>query len=173
MAMMYSLAVFLPQRLAQIGVTEPVLVSVFMAGTASLAGLGYAKARQHFSYAALLRFAFAILGTASEPAVLAASTVLFGLGQAMAFSALTALMGDIAPASLLGRATAISGTVVFLGQFCSPLLIGPVIEATSITTGYLVVAAAAAAILLALSLTRISGGQAREPEPAGAPAPGR
>lgn len=160
MIMMYGLAVFLPRRLAEVGVHEPLVISLFMAamaGAASVIGLFYARIRRRLSYAAILRssmlmwaVAFLILGIAEAPGVLIVSTVLFGLGNGVTFPALTVLMGDLVPSALLGRATAISGSVVFLGQFCSPLLLGPVMSAASVAVGYLMVAGLAAVLCLAM-----------------------
>jgi ACDE family multidrug resistance protein len=162
--MMYSVAVFLPQRLGQLGVHAPILVSAYMvamAGSASLVGLAYAWLRARASYLGLLRFsasmwvaAFLILATAIEPVVLSAATVFLGLGNGVVFSVVSILIAELVPAALLGRATAISSTVLFLGQFISPLLLGPAMAATSIATGYLIVAGVAALILAILLLLR-------------------
>ncbi len=52
------------------------------------------------------------------------------------------LVGDSAPAAQRGRAVAMSATANFLGQFLSPLVLGPLAEATSITGGFIILAAA-------------------------------
>jgi ACDE family multidrug resistance protein len=162
--MMYGVAVFLPQRLAELGVHEPVRVSMYMAvmgGSAILIGLVYPWLRAHASYLALLRFstlmlgiAFLILGTAEQPMVLSAAMVFLGFGNGVVFSALSIIIAELVPESLLGRATAVSSTATFLGQFISPLVLGPVMTSTSIATGYLVLAGTAALILLALVAMR-------------------
>ncbi|MGW2560886.1 MFS transporter [Streptomyces sp. NPDC001514] len=158
--LLYGVAVFLPQRLAQIGVKEPFLVSLYtvvMMGAMSAVGLGYAKLRRAAGYPALLRTAaltwalsFVLLGTVDQPWLLLVAPVLFGLGQGIAFPALTVLVGEAAPAELRGQATSLSGTANFAGQFVSPLLLGPVIGATSITTGFLVAALLSVVVLVAL-----------------------
>src|SRR5690606_34184324 len=58
LAMMYSQAIFLPPRLAELGVVEPFLVSLVFApaaGVASLVGLVYARIRRRASHLLLLR----------------------------------------------------------------------------------------------------------------------
>ncbi|MGW0466470.1 MFS transporter [Streptomyces sp. NPDC003027] len=158
--LLYGVAVFLPQRLARIGVEEPFLVSLYtvvMMAAMSLVGLVYAKLRAAAGYPALLRTAaltwvvsFVLLGTVDQPWLLLVAPMLFGLGQGIAFPALTVLVGEAAPAERRGQATSLSGTANFAGQFVSPLLLGPVVAATSLTTGFLAAAALSAVVFLAL-----------------------
>jgi MFS family permease len=177
MVMMYSVAVFLPQRLGELGIDAPILVSGYLVGmtaTATVVGLAYARIRARTSYLAMMRFAaatwvaaFLILGLAADPPLLVVSTLLLGLGNGVLLSALSVLIAELVPETALGRATALQSTMIFLGQFTSPLLIGPVVGATSITTGYLVVSAIAAAVLATLLMLRLPG-----PPPSPDPAPG-
>lgn len=158
--MMYILAVFLPQRLAQLGIHEPVFVSVFMAvqATASiLVGLTYARIRARLGYSALLRVtaccwiaAFLVLGLVSHPLPVFAASALFGIGNGLLLPVITVLIGDTGPVERRGQATSLSGTAMFVGQFGSPLVFGPLMAATSITTGYLLAAGIATAILAGL-----------------------
>lgn len=165
--MLYVPAVFLPKRLQQIGVTSTFLVAIYAttagAIVASLIGLLYARIRTRLSLAAILRIAasvwtagFCIYGTVSQPVILLLAPILAGAGNALAMPALTVLIGGNAPPELRGRATSLQGTAMFTGQFVSPLLAGPLIAATSYTTGFLAAAALAAVILLALLTTKIA-----------------
>lgn len=160
----YALAIFLPQRLAEVGITAPFLVSLYTIGSSvsmSIIGLAYAAARRRFGYLALLRSSatlwaatFLVLGTAQLPALIATAPVLFGLGNGIAFPALTVLIGDTAPPDRRGQAVSLSATAAFAGQFSSPLLLGPLISATTITTGFLITAGLATITLLALTTAR-------------------
>lgn len=162
----YAIAIFLPQRLAEVGVTAPFWVSTFTIGSSvamSLIGLLYAKLRTRLGHGTLLRAAaalwvatFAILGTASAPAVILIAPLLYGLGNGIAFPTLTVLVGELAPARLRGRAVSLSTTAAFAGQFCSPLVLGPVIAATTTTSGFLIAAGFAAVILAVLCTVRIA-----------------
>ncbi|WP_196812115.1 MFS transporter [Nocardia sp. CNY236] len=164
--MMYSLAVFLPTRLAQLGIDKPIFVSLFMVVQASasiLVGLGYARIRARFGFTALLRTtagcwtaAFTILGLADHPVPVFLASALFGLGNGLLLPVITVLIGETPPSSQRGLATSLSGTAMFFGQFVSPLVFGPVMEATSITGGYFIAAALAAVILVALLSTRVA-----------------
>ncbi|GAB3647945.1 MFS transporter [Streptomyces sparsus] len=164
--LLYALAIFMPIRLGEVGVKEPFLVAlVSMASTIamSLVGLVYARVRSHLGYPALLRSsaglwlgAFLILGVTNSPWVMAAAMGLFGLGLGILMPAVTVLISDSAPAEQQGRAVALSGTASFAGQFASPLLLGPVVDATSTKTGYLGAAGLAAVVLLVLLVVRIT-----------------
>ncbi|MDK1472386.1 MFS transporter [Streptomyces sp. 549] len=164
--LLYALAIFMPIRLGEVGVNEPFLVAlVSMASTIamSLIGLLYGRVRSHLGYAALLRTsaalwlgAFLILGFTDSAVVMAAAMGLFGLGLGILMPAVTVLISDSAPADQQGRAVALSGTASFAGQFASPLLLGPVVDATSTKTGYLGAAGLAAAVLLVLLLVRVT-----------------
>ncbi|WP_147430369.1 MFS transporter [Rhodococcus pyridinivorans] len=163
--MLYSLAVFLPQRLAQLGIEAPIYVSLFMAaqaGAAILTGVAYSRIRAVLGYTALLRItaacwvaAFLILGIAGQPMVVFAASALFGIGNALLLPVVTVLIGETPPHSHRGQATALSGTAMFVGQFASPLVFGPFIDATAITTGYLLAAGIAAAILVVTLCTTV------------------
>ncbi|MBB4934790.1 MFS family permease [Lipingzhangella halophila] len=172
-AMMYVPAVFLPKRLEEIGITAPFLVAVYgvtlAAVTASMVGLVYARVRARLSHAAILRLAaaswgvaFLIYGTVNHPVPLLLAPALAGVGNALAMPALTVLIADHAPVALRGRATSLQGTAMFTGQFVSPLLVGPLVAATSYTTGFLAAGGVAAAVLAATVFTRV----AAEPAPA-------
>ncbi|MEJ2633043.1 MAG: MFS transporter [Acidihalobacter sp.] len=162
--MLYALAVFLPLRLSELGLTAPVLVSLYialMAATSSIVGVVFGWLGKRFSYLTLLRLtalmwvlAFLTLGTSGDFIVLAVASAMLGIGNALAFSTTSVLIDDYVPESLLGRAMAVFSTCMFLGQFVSPLLLGPLMEATSITTGYLVLSGSAAIILAALLVLR-------------------
>ncbi|MBF6354471.1 hypothetical protein IU449_07935 [Nocardia higoensis] len=72
-------------------------------------------------------------------------------------------LGDTPPAARRGQATSLSGTAMFTGQFGSPLVFGPLMAATSITTGYLLAAVLAAVILAGLVFLRIDAPQEQDP----------
>ncbi|WP_017975403.1 MFS transporter [Actinopolyspora halophila] len=164
--LMYALIVFLPQRLAQVGIEAPFLVSLYnvsMSAIMSLVGLLYATMRARLGYDALFRLtlaswvaAFLLLATTSHPLLIAVAPALLGLGQGIALPAITSLVGDTAPQELRGQATSMLGTVTFTGQFVSPLLLGPLARTTSIPTAYLASAGVAGAVLLFLLVTRFS-----------------
>jgi MFS transporter, ACDE family, multidrug resistance protein len=164
--MMYVVAVFLPQRLAEIGITSPLLVSIYAvvggAVVASVVGLYYERLRRRATYTLLLRavacawvVAYVIYGTVSHPVLLLVAPALLGAANGIMLPLATVLIDEAAGHELRAKATALMGTAIFTGQFVSPLLIGPVIGATSTTVGFLVSAGVGAAILAVLLAVRI------------------
>lgn len=163
---LYAMVVFLPARLATLGIHEPLTVSLYSvvvsSAVGSLVGLGYARLRARLSYPALLRIAalawtgaFTVLGLADHPALVLLGPALLGAGQGLSLPSLTVLINENAPGALRGRAAALAGTVIFGGQFLSPLLLGPLIGATSSTTGFLAAAGLAAFVVVVLLVARI------------------
>ncbi|MFF2709818.1 MFS transporter [Streptomyces cyaneofuscatus] len=142
----------------------------------SLVGLIYAQARSRLGYTALLRLAavcwagsFTILGTVDQPLLLLAGPALLGFSQGLSLPSLTVLVNENAPPELRGQATSLAGTVIFGGQFLSPLLLGPLIGRTSSTTGFLGTAGAALVIVVVLLVVRVPV----PPAPGSSAAPGR
>ncbi|MCE6995508.1 hypothetical protein LZG04_11940 [Saccharothrix sp. S26] len=161
----YSLAVFLPQRLAEIGIHAPFLVAVYAVVLASLAGslvgLVYACLRTRLSNAVIVRLAVAawvaslvLYALVEHPVPLLVAPALWGLRMGLLFPVVTVPIDNEVPPALRGRAAALSGTAVFTGQFCSPLVFGPLITATTPATGFLAAAGLALLMLLGVSLLR-------------------
>ncbi|MET9608576.1 MFS transporter [Streptomyces sp. NPDC006512] len=183
--LLYVMAVFLPQRLTQLDVADPFVISLITTSTSvagSVIGLFYARLKGRLGYVNLLRMSLTLwtlsmltIGLAGHPALLTVAAALFGLGSGVSVPALAMMLGEAAPPALRGQVMALSGTANFLGQFVAPLIIGPVIGATSITTGF-VIAAGLGAVVLLLSLAvkelPASAGEAGEAgeAPAGPPA---
>ncbi|WP_082312767.1 MFS transporter [Salinispora fenicalii] len=165
-ALMYVVAVFLPQRLAQLDVERPFVVSLFlvtMSISATAAGLFYGKLRARLGYPVLLRIAF--VGWAVGFLLIAFTGVAWlmlpalatcGASMGVLIPALTVLIGESAPPTLRGQVTALLGAAAFLGQFASPLVFGPLIDATSVADGFLA-AAVLSLVAMAVSSTSILG----------------
>ncbi|MGK5500120.1 MFS transporter [Streptomyces sp. URMC 125] len=177
--LMMVLAVSLPRRLDQLGIHDTLVVAVYGtvlgSGAAALVGLGYAKLTARFGYAALMRFAAAswtaalvLFAVAGHPVPLLLVPVLTGVGSGIAMPTLTILVDHAVPAEQRGTAVSLQATALFGGQFASPLVFGPLIDATSIATGALVAAAGTAGILIALFRLREPD---RPPRASGSDAP--
>ena len=156
--LLYAVLVLLPLRLAELGVTDPQYVALCAASLSAAmtaVGFGYARLRARLGDRALLTLSFTVwlaaftaLSLVQHAALLGAAAALFGIGMGVAVPALTVLVAEAAPAPLRGRATSLSASATFLGQGASPLLLGPVVSATSIATGFAVAAALAGTTLL-------------------------
>lgn len=174
--MLYVPAVFLPQRLAEIGITSTVLVALYAvtvgALTASFVGLAYQRLRRRAAPLTLLQgaalswlFAYTLYGLVETPAVLLLPSALLGVGNGLAMPSLTVMIGGLVTDDGYGRATSLQGTEMFAGQFISPLLAGPLITATSYAVGFLAAAGLAAVVLAGLLLAR-PGADIGRPAPA-------
>ncbi|MEU0086999.1 MFS transporter [Streptomyces sp. NPDC006274] len=159
--LMMVLAVSLPRRLDQLGIHDTLVVAVYgtvlASGAAGLVGLTYARLTTRFGYAPLLRIAAAswtaallVFAVADHAALLLLVPLLTGVGSGITMPTLTVLVDHAAPDEQRGTATSLQATALFGGQFASPLVFGPLIDATSVTTGALVAAAGTAGILVAL-----------------------
>ncbi|MGC4788545.1 MFS transporter [Micromonospora sp. DT178] len=166
--LLYGVLVFLPQRLAEVGITETAAVALFTAAPSlamSVVGLGYARARARLGQARLLAVTLAVfavalvtLGLAGSPALMLVAPAVFGVGMGLVVPALTVLVAEHSPPARRGQATALLASATFAGLFVSPLLLGSVQAATS-TRGTFLAGAALAGATLALLAVRLRGGR--------------
>ncbi|AVT34898.1 MFS transporter [Plantactinospora sp. BC1] len=162
-ALLYGVLVFLPPRLAEVGVRDSFRVALFgalLSLVMSLTGLRFARVRARLGWSGLLLLAFGawtvalvLLALGTSPVPLLLAPAVFGFGMGLAVPALTVLAAEHAPAGRRGQATALLGTATFGSQFGSPLLFGPVEAATSTSGVFLAAAALAALTLLTLLVT--------------------
>lgn len=157
---LYAIVVFVPQRLSELGVTRPLLIAVAVAlvnVAAGAVGLCYGRIRAALSFRRVLLIgtglpvlAFAVLSVATQPWLVLVGTPLFGLGLPLVLASAPALLGRQAiPPQARGRATSYQGSMMLLGQFCSPLLLGLLVgpfgfRAVFVTAGLVAVAELAA-----------------------------
>ncbi|TQN28502.1 putative MFS family arabinose efflux permease [Haloactinospora alba] len=156
----YSIVVFLPQRLAQLGVSNTMTVSVFisvMTGATGVIGLFYGRLRRNRSYRSLLTAGTALplaglvtLAAGSQPWMLLAGPVLFGLGAGLVMPAAPVLVSQAVPERMQGRAASTLNSTMLLGQFASPMLLGAFAGPFGIRGVF--VAAAVACVLLVLAV---------------------
>ncbi|MFY1669973.1 MFS transporter [Plantactinospora sp. WMMB334] len=171
--LLYGVLVFLPARLAELGVRDSFLVALFNALLSlvmSLTGLRFARLRGRHHSSGLLVFAFAawtaalvVLALGTSPILLLVlPPVVLGAGMGLAVPALTVLLAERAPAGRRGQATALLGTVTFASQFVAPLVFGPV-EAVTSPGGVFLAAAALAGLTLVGVL--VAGARCDAPHP--------
>ncbi|GGM09183.1 MULTISPECIES: MFS transporter [Micromonospora] len=165
--LLYGVLVFLPLRLAEVGITRPFTVALFTATMSlvmSLVGLGYARLRAWLGNPRLVIVSFATwtvalatLAVTDVPALLLVAPAVFGIGMGVAVPAMTLLVAEHVPPNRRGQATALLATATFTGQFVSPLLLGPVQSATSVPATFATCAALAGVVLVALLVTHRRG----------------
>ncbi|GLZ35212.1 hypothetical protein Lesp02_73990 [Lentzea sp. NBRC 105346] len=145
--LLYAIAVLLPQRLGGLGPFAISWYPMALALAGGLAGLLFARVRARFRDVLVLRgclalwtLAFVVLGVASDPRLLFGGPILFGLGMGIAFPLATSLIGEAVSPAARGRALAGAASASFLGQFAAPVLLAPVVVATSVAAAFIVLA---------------------------------
>ena len=161
MILLYAIVVFLPQRLEQIGISNPFYISLFlsmMALSGGLTSLMYGKIKSKLSYQrivlitlALWAVGFTTLSQAFSGLIIVASVALFGIGQGMLAPAVVVWVGEMVANSLRGRIISYLGTFGFIGQFLSPVLFGLVVLLVGLD-GVFLVAGGSCAFLVLLCL---------------------
>lgn len=156
--LLYTLIIFMPQKLAELGEKNSFFISLFIALSAvSAAGTSalYGWIKSRCSYRTV--FALAILcwvvvftGMALADSKLMIGLILpfFGIGQGLALPASMVYMAEGVPPKLRGRISSIQGTFGFLGQFLCPVLLAPVLAFGGFREVFGVAAAASALALV-------------------------
>lgn len=162
--LLYGIVVFVPQRLSDLGVASSLtlgLPQAAMTAAAALTGVLYVALRRRASYGRLLVgtvtlwvLAFAAIAVVRDPLLVAVATALFGLGSGLTLPAASVLLGDLVPAHLRGLASSYLGTATFLGQFVSPLVLGPVAAVAGLPATYAILAGLLTVLLAAIAVAR-------------------
>ncbi|MEU7140324.1 MFS transporter [Nocardia sp. NPDC046473] len=136
----------LPFLLAQLHI-GPALVGAVIAATtvSSVAGaLSFPALRGRWSPSVLTAASIALLGagwilvgTAGAVAQVVVGLLVGGFGVGLAVPNLNLRLSELAPAATRGRILSGLVTAIFLGQFVSPLILAPLIHATSIGGAFL------------------------------------
>lgn len=181
MAAFYMIPVQIPFYLNQLGAGSGLLIGGAVAvATLMSAGTGavYGRIQTRLGYLgtlALLLFLFAggyvIIGQGTTVAGVVAGIAVAGLGMGLLMPTLNSWLGMLAPAARRGTVLGGLTTCLFLGQFASPLLTQPIINA--INVGYAFVftgatlAVLAAGTLILLLGTRSEAARARRQRESG------
>lgn len=125
------------------------IVSAFVAkrlvqslGTAQASAVGFALMAVTLATLPLLDQIFLILFMAG----------LFGAGFGIVLPSLYSALADIAPANLRSSILALGAGAGFLGQFCSPILLSPVLNRSGLPSVFYTAASLSAAIAISLIL---------------------
>ncbi|MEV6328790.1 MFS transporter [Streptomyces sp. NPDC051909] len=140
----------------------------------ALTSTQYKRIARHLNYRQILVVAFlliaaanVLLGLAGSYSVVLTALVLMGAGLAFAITNLNAWLLAITPARIKGRAIGIGVLCSFLGQFCSPLVVQPLVSEFGLATGYLAAGCLMAAVAATAALLP-AGRKALAAESAGA-----
>lgn len=175
---LYAIVVFVPQRLAELGVVKPFLVSIAIAlvnVAAGLMGLSYGRIRQVLGFRQLLlvasavpTLAFALMSVASSTWLILLGTPLFGLSLPLVLASAPALLGRLGiPPRVRGRATSYQNSMMLLGQFSSPLLLGLLVAPFGLRAAFVAAAVVGAAETVAVAVAFHPERALADREPAG------
>ncbi|MFI7001404.1 MFS transporter [Nocardia sp. NPDC050175] len=135
----------LPFLLAQLHIGPALVGAVIAATTLSSVGgaLAFPSLRGRWSPSVLttasiglLGIGWMLVGTAGTVVQVVAGLLVGGFGVGLAVPNLNLRLSDLAPAATRGRILSGLVTAIFLGQFVSPLIIAPLIHATSINGAF-------------------------------------
>lgn len=160
--LLYGIIVFVPQRLGEMGIGQPILVAVFVVVAnvvAVVVGIYYGRLRSRLDDrrvfligTALLVLGFLPLFLATEPWMLLIGTPLFGAGLALILAGVPAGVGSAVPSQARGRAISYMTSTMLLGQFMSPLLLGTVAGANDVRAVFALGTAVAVLLFAAVAV---------------------
>jgi MFS family permease len=153
MVMYYMLPTRLPFLLRDLGVNSPSVAGLVVAtGTFTMVAMALlygrigTRLRPMTIYAQIFGFTaigFTVIGLAPSLPVVFIGSAIAGLGYGWLFPVNNILIMDRSTPATRGRAAGFHTTSIFLGQFLSPLLSGPIVDRSSVATSFLVFAAVA------------------------------
>ncbi len=159
--LLYTIIIFLPQLLEEIGISNPVYISLFIAALALSGGITsfmYGKIKSRLSYKMIVLTvfglwagAFTVISLGFSSQVIAGSVVLCGIGQGMLFPAVMVWAGEIVDVSFRGRIISYLTTFGYVGQFLSPLVFSPVVLLLGLNSVFLVAGGCCVVLCLIVS----------------------
>jgi MFS family permease len=150
MASFYMIPVQIPFYLTRLGIDSGLLTGVAIAAATvmgAVMGAVYGRVQGRLGYrgtlAVLLVFfaaGYAVIGWAGSFTGVMVGIGIAGVGTGLMMPNFNNWLGALAPPSLRGKVVGGLTTCFFVGQFTSPLMTQPVIDATSVGTAFLAVA---------------------------------
>lgn len=162
--LLYGIVIFVPQRLAQLGVRSTVVVSLFLAVASLSAAVtasqyGRIARRLPIPWRAVVSFvvwilAFTLAGVARGWPLLLVGAAIFGIGQGIVLPTSLLWVDSLVEKRYQATASSLVAVSGFVGQFVSPIILGAVARAWSFQGVFL---AAAAIPVVALAATLALG----------------
>jgi ACDE family multidrug resistance protein len=156
--LLYTIVVFVPQLLEQLGVSRPFHISLYLTAMTLSAGVTsflYARIKSRTSYERIVLVALALwaigytaVSQVASPLVIAFAAAFFGIGQGMTVPALMVWIGELVSAPFRGRIAAYLGTFGSLGQFLAPVLFGALLRFVELDRVFLVAGGVCALVFL-------------------------
>jgi MFS family permease len=163
-AMFYMIPVQMPFLLRTIGVESSTAAGIVVAAASLTAAIGsawFARLRRSNSVLAVYAWAFGVMaagyalaGLAGSYAGVLAGAAVAGIGVGLFFPNSNLWVLALAPPALRGRLAGGLTSAIFLAQFCSPLLVHPLVAATSLAGAFTIAAAVMGLAAAVLALDR-------------------
>lgn len=159
----YAMAFFMvPVQMAfylrELGSSEPSTAGLTIAVSAmavAVTSLAYSRARARFGAESVMAVAFALaalgyyfVGSADSVPQVFAAVVVSGCGYGLLMANMVVWILDGTPAAIRGRVSGGIATATFVGQFLSPLVTQPIVNAFSVGAAYVAVSAGLGVIAL-------------------------
>ena len=159
MVFLFAMILFMPKIVEQFGIENPFHIGIFISIlwlTAIITSLVYGRIKTLLSYRALLLIilflwvaGFTVISQASSIWMIVLSVVLIGLCQGIVFPMITLWAGESVPTSFLGRIISYNTTVLFIGQFLSPIILSPIASSWGLNAVFIVIGGVSALLLVA------------------------
>jgi ACDE family multidrug resistance protein len=159
---LYTIIVFLPQLLEELGLSNTLVIGSFisiMTLSASATAFVYGKIKAGFSYRYIVRvallvwiFALSAIATTSSEIIIAGAVSMTGMAFGVMLPALLVWVGEISPREFSGRIISFTGTFAYFGQFLAPLALGPAVLIIGPSGAFLIMALISAVVLISLAL---------------------
>ena len=163
MAMFYMIPVHIPFKLVQFGSMSSTKIGLSLSTfvlMGAIISLNYHHFLRRMTYSAIYLVCFFLLGTgyvfisfAGSYAQIFTGMVIGGIGSGLLMPNSSIWLLSEAPEHLRGRFSGMLTTAVFLGQFLSPIMTQPLVDAFSISTGFLIIGVAVAMVSIFIALT--------------------
>jgi len=171
-ALLYSIVVFYPQLLAQLGITSSLSISLYLAANGLAGGIsaalyGRLVARIERRWLVLIALglwvaAFAAATAAQSALTAVPAVVAFGLGLGLVFPSAFGWIESLAPVDRQGQFSSYLASAGYTGQFLSPVIFGPLIPLFGVR-GVFGAATAAAAVGLVVLGAALAVGKTGSP----------
>ncbi|ADJ14797.1 MFS transporter [Halalkalicoccus jeotgali] len=140
--LLYAYTVYYPALLATFGVESSLVISLYLAALGVVGGTSayfYDRIKRRFGYRqltlaalALWTVGFAVAAVADGRFVAVLPVALFGLGQGLVFPTVLLWIEELAPADRKGQYSSYVAMFGYIGQFLSPVVLGPVAGAAGV-----------------------------------------
>lgn len=162
---LYAYTVYYPGLLATFGIESSLVISLYLAALGIAGGTTsslYGRLKRRSDYRQLILAAlvlwtvgFVVASVADGYLVAVAPVVLFGLGQGLVFPTVLLWVEELAPADRKGQYSSYVAMFGYVGQFLSPVLLGPIAAAFAVHAVFTAAAAFTGVSAIGVGLARL------------------